>query len=66
LAYYVDLADIYLPILVLAPAIAYFVSPELGAAGTAILGASIFAVTLVGRPLGAGIFGHFGDTIGRK
>lgn len=66
LAYYVDLADIYLPILVLAPAIAYFVSPELSATGTAIVGASIFAVTLVGRPLGAGIFGHFGDTIGRK
>jgi len=27
---------------------------------------SIFAATLIGRPVGAFIFGHFADAIGRK
>src|SRR5688572_19754585 len=66
LGFYVDLFDIYLPIVVLAPAIAYFVSPQLSTSAIAIVSASIFAATLVGRPLGAAIFGHFADTIGRK
>lgn len=66
LGFYVDLFDIYLPIVVLAPAIIYFVSPELGPDATAIVSASIFASTLLGRPLGAAIFGHFADTIGRR
>lgn len=66
LGFYVDLFDIYLPIVVLAPAIGYFLSPELGTTGTALVSGSIFAATLVGRPLGAAIFGHFADTIGRK
>ncbi|WP_240432658.1 MFS transporter [Rubrobacter indicoceani] len=66
LGFFVDLFDIYLPIVVLAPAIIYFVSPELGETGTALVGGSIFAATLVGRPLGALIFGHFADTAGRK
>ena len=66
LGFYVDLFDIYLPIVVLAPAIAYFVSPQLSASATAIVSASIFAATLVGRPMGAAIFGHFADTIGRR
>lgn len=66
LGFFVDLFDIYLPIVVLAPAIIYFVSPELGTTGTALVGGSIFAATLIGRPLGALIFGHFADTIGRK
>ena len=66
LAFFVDMFDIYLPIVVLAPAMIYFVSPDLNDTASAIVGASIFAVTLIGRPLGAGIFGHFADTIGRK
>jgi MFS family permease len=66
LAFFVDMFDIYLPIVVLAPAIAYFVSPDMGDVAASIVGASIFAVTLIGRPLGAAIFGHFADTIGRK
>ncbi len=66
LGFYVDLFDIYLPIVVLAPAIGYFLSPELGTTGTALVSGSIFAATLIGRPLGAAIFGHFADTIGRK
>jgi hypothetical protein len=52
LGFFVDMFDIYLPIVVLAPAIAYFVSPELGTTATAIVSGSIFAATLVGRPIG--------------
>ena len=66
LGFFVDMFDIYLPIVVLAPAIAYFVSPELGATATAVVSGSIFAATLIGRPIGAFIFGHFADAIGRK
>jgi hypothetical protein len=66
LGFYVDLFDIYLPIVALAPAIAYFISPQISPGTTAIISASIFAATLVGRPLGAAIFGHYADTIGRR
>ncbi|MDN5894325.1 MAG: MFS transporter [Nocardioides sp.] len=65
-AYYVDMLDIYLPILILAPAIGYFVSPNLGPAGTAIASATIFVGTLLGRPVGAAVFGGLADTWGRK
>jgi len=66
LAYFVDQFDIYLPIVVLAPATAYFQAANLGASTTALLSSLVFASTLVGRPLGAVIFGHFADTVGRK
>jgi MFS family permease len=66
LAYFVDQFDIYLPIVVLAPAAAYFQSANLGASTTALLASLVFASTLIGRPLGAIIFGHFADTVGRK
>lgn len=66
MGFFVDMFDIYLPILALAPAIAYFVSPELSASATALVTGSIFAATLVGRPLGALIFGRYADTRGRK
>jgi len=66
LGFFVDMFDIYLPVVVLAPAIAYFVSPQITGTASAIVGASIFAATLVGRPLGALIFGRYADTIGRR
>jgi MFS family permease len=66
LAYFVDQFDIYLPIVVLAPAAIYFQSASLSASTTALLSSLVFASTLVGRPLGAMIFGHFADTVGRK
>lgn len=65
-AYYVDMLDIYLPILVLAPAIGYFVSPALSPLWTGVASATIFIGTLLGRPVGAGLFGHLADVIGRK
>jgi MFS family permease len=66
LAYFVDQFDIYLPIVVLAPAAAYFQAANLSASTTALLASLVFASTLIGRPLGAIIFGHFADTVGRK
>lgn len=66
LAYFVDQFDIYLPIVVLAPATVYFQSASLSASTTALLSSLVFASTLIGRPLGAIIFGHFADTVGRK
>jgi len=66
LGFFVDMFDIYLPIVVLAPALIYFVSSDLPAATSALIGTLIFAVTLIGRPIGALIFGHFADSIGRK
>lgn len=65
-AYYVDQFDIYLPIVVLAPATMYFQSASLSASTTALLSSLVFVSTLIGRPLGAVIFGHFADTVGRK
>jgi MFS family permease len=64
--FFIDMFDVYLPIVALAPALIYFVSPDLSASTTAIVSGSIFAATLVGRPLGALLFGHYADKIGRK
>ncbi|HEX8258685.1 MAG TPA: MFS transporter, partial [Rubrobacteraceae bacterium] len=64
--FFVDMFDIYLPIVVLAPAIIYFVAPEMGTVEKSIVSGSIFAATLLGRPIGSFIFGHFADAIGRK
>ena len=66
LGFFVDMFDIYLPIVVLAPALIYFVSPELDAVTQTVIGGTIFAATLLGRPIGSFIFGHFADSIGRK
>lgn len=66
LGFFVDMYSVYLPVVVLAPAIIYFVSPELSPQATAIVQGGIFASALIGRPIGAFIFGHFADTVGRK
>jgi MFS family permease len=64
--FFVDMFDIYLPIVVLAPALVYFVAPEMGTVEKSIVSGSIFAATLIGRPIGSFIFGHFADAIGRR
>ncbi|SDY61643.1 Major Facilitator Superfamily protein [Modestobacter sp. DSM 44400] len=64
--FFVDMFDIYLPVIALAPAIGYFVSADLSAGTAGLVTGAIFAATLVGRPLGALIFGHFADRRGRK
>lgn len=64
--FFVDNYDIFLPVIALAPAMAYFIPKDLAPTTAAIVAAMIFATTLIGRPLGAIIFGHFADTLGRK
>jgi MFS family permease len=64
--FFVDMFDVYLPIAVLAPALAYFIPAGLSGAAQATIFYVVFAVTLIGRPLGAAIFGHFGDRMGRR
>src|SRR5919107_1303584 len=64
--FFVDMFDIYLPIVVLAPALAYFVPPDLDTTTKAVVSGTIFAATLLGRPIGSVIFGHFADSIGRR
>jgi MFS family permease len=66
IGFFVDNYDIFLPVIALAPAIAYFIPKTISPTTAAIASAMIFATTLIGRPLGAFIFGHFADTIGRK
>lgn len=64
--FFVDMYDIYLPVVVLVPALAYFVHPDMSDSGKSLAAGAIFAATLVGRPVGALIFGHFADRIGRR
>ena len=58
---YVDQFDIFLPVIALAPAAAHLFGPEnlVGNAGL------IFIATLIGRPLGAAVFGPIADRVGR-
>ncbi len=64
--FFVDMYDVYLPVVVLTPAIGYFTTSGASAVATATLGAAIFAASLLGRPIGAIIFGVMGDKIGRR
>lgn len=58
---YVDQINIFLPVLALTPALATLAGPHV----TATTGALVIAATLVGRPLGAMVFGRIADRVGR-
>jgi len=64
--FFVDMYDVYLPVIALAPAIHFFVSKDASSTEVATVFGLIFAVSLVGRPLGALIFGVLGDKWGRR
>lgn len=64
--FFLDMYDIYLPIVALGPAMVYFLSPQMSSVQTAIVTSLIFVSTLLGRPLGALVFGRYADRIGRK
>jgi len=61
----VDSFDIYLPSIALLPAMIYF-TQGLDAGQTAVVTGFTLAATLFGRPLGAILFGHLSDRLGRK
>lgn len=62
----VDFFDIYLPILAMAPVISYFQPKGLSSAASTTIYFFTFAATLLGRPCGAVIFGHWADRMGRR
>ncbi|MGE0776714.1 MFS transporter [Mycolicibacterium sp.] len=64
--FFVDMYDVYLPVIALAPAIAYFTPADASRTQAATLTAMIFAVSLIGRPLGSIVFGILGDRVGRR
>lgn len=66
LGFFVDMFDIYLPVIALAPAMAFFMPDTMDPGLKAILVGLIFASTLIARPIGSIIFGWLGDRIGRK
>jgi hypothetical protein len=55
---FIDMFDIYLPVVVLAPVLAYFQPTHIEPGLAAILGSFVFITTLLGRPVGAFIFGR--------
>jgi MFS family permease len=63
---FVDMFDIYLPVVVLAPVLGYFQPAEIEPGLAVILDSFIFITTLLGRPVGALIFGRMADRIGRR
>jgi MFS family permease len=64
-AFFVEQLDIYLPVLVLASVGDYFVPSGTGGGTSDLLTALIFAAALVTRPIGAAVFGHIADRVGR-
>ena len=62
----VDFFDIYLPALVLAPVMSYFEPKGLSSTATTTIYYFTIVATLLGRPCGAVIFGHWADKIGRR
>jgi MFS family permease len=64
--YWIDMVDVYLPIVALAPAIAYFQPADVSADLASVLFIGTFAATMLGRPIGALVFGHLADRLGRR
>lgn len=64
--YYADQFDIFVPILTLAPAMIFFQPADMSQTASALVAAAVFASTMVARPLGSAIFGHYADKVGRR
>ncbi len=64
--FFVDMFDAYLPVVALGPAMAYFQPATLSPRLQSTLFYVVFALSLVGRPVGAALFGHWSDKLGRR
>ncbi|HTV90604.1 MAG TPA: MFS transporter [Stellaceae bacterium] len=62
----VDFFDIYLPAMVLTPVISFFEPKGVSSTVTTTIYYFTVATTLLGRPCGAIIFGHWADKLGRR
>lgn len=63
---FIDMFDIYLPTVVLSPVLFYFQPTQLDPSLQAIFVSLVFITTLLGRPIGALIFGVAADRLGRR
>lgn len=63
---YIDMFDIYLPVVVLSPVLFFFQPAQLSPGMAAILASLVFITTLLGRPIGALLFGMIADKTGRR
>lgn len=63
---FVDMFDLYLPVIALAPAAAYFLPHGMSESNSRLVAATVLSATVLGRPLGALIFGHLSDRRGRR
>lgn len=64
--FFVDMFDVYLPTVALGPAMVYFQPGTMSTAAKSTLFYIVFALSLVGRPIGATVFGHYADKVGRR
>ena len=64
--FFVDMFDVYLPVVALTPAMNYFLPASVSPGSKAIITSLIFVSTLIGRPLGSLIFGPLADRVGRR
>ncbi len=64
--FFVDMYDVYLPVIVLAPAMVYFSATGTSGVDMAVFTLLIFVASIIGRPVGSLIFGPLGDTLGRR
>jgi MFS family permease len=63
---YIDMFDIYLPVVALAPVMFLFQPKNLSPQMETVLASLVFITTLLGRPIGALIFGLIADKVGRR
>lgn len=63
---FIDMFDIYLPTVVLSPVLFYFQPTHLDPGLQAIFASLVFITTLLGRPIGALLFGLMADRVGRR
>lgn len=62
----IDSYSIYIATSVLLPVLAYFQGTHMSTEGKGIFAGMTLAATLLGRPLGSLIFGHFADRLSRR